>query len=143
MVPRHATLICLVALAASAALARATTEQEDGAKAHADSLRSADSRRILADTSGASLLPRWGADPSVAACALDATWDDLILRRTNGTGATFETGGLWGLMEAPRFEVWLCEDGHACANGTSSFFCFVYDEVRGKPTFGLISENEF
>jgi hypothetical protein len=27
-------------------------------------------------------------------------------------------------------QVWLCQDGHACANGTSSFFCFVYDEVR-------------
>ncbi|KAJ1468895.1 hypothetical protein T484DRAFT_1919940 [Baffinella frigidus] len=27
--------------------------------------------------------------------------------------------------------VWVCEDRHACANGTSSFFCFVFDEAAG------------
>ena len=25
--------------------------------------------------------------------------------------------------------MWLCEEGHACANGASSYFCFVYDEI--------------
>ncbi|KAJ1463898.1 hypothetical protein T484DRAFT_1758494, partial [Baffinella frigidus] len=70
-----------------------------GANAHADSLRATGSRRILADVTGASL-PHWGADPSVAACALDATWGDLVRRRADGTGATFEAGGLGGLMEA-------------------------------------------
>ena len=28
-------------------------------------------------------------------------------------------------------QVWVCVHGHACANGTSSFFCFAFDEVRG------------
>ena len=34
---------------------------------------------------------------------------------------------------SPSAQVWVCEDGHACANGTSTFFCFAYDEVRGVP----------
>jgi hypothetical protein len=27
-------------------------------------------------------------------------------------------------------QVWVCEEGHQCAEGTSTLFCFVYDEVR-------------
>ena len=26
-------------------------------------------------------------------------------------------------------QVWLCVEGHACAKGTSAFFCFAFDEV--------------
>ncbi|KAJ1480309.1 hypothetical protein T484DRAFT_2811014 [Baffinella frigidus] len=110
------------------AMANANEKEKGMAKAHVHSLRTTGSRRILSDVTGASL-PRWGADPSVAACALDATWGDLVRGRADGTGATFEAGGLGGLTEDPNFGVWLCQDGHACANGTSSFFCFVYDEV--------------
>jgi hypothetical protein len=79
-----------------------------GAQTHSDRLRPTGSRRILADVTAASL-HRWGSDPSVAACALGATWDDLIYRRAEGTGATFETGGLGGLRETPRFGVGPCQ----------------------------------
>ncbi|KAJ1469807.1 hypothetical protein T484DRAFT_1850311 [Baffinella frigidus] len=116
--------------AASLRKSHAGAKTHAGAAAHIRSLRATGSRRNLADILGASL-PRWGTDPSVAACALDVTWSDLIHRVANGTAVTFEMGGLGGLTEDPRFGVWLCEDGHACANGTSSFFCWVYDESSG------------
>ena len=91
----------------------------EGAQTHADRLRPTGSRRILADITEASL-DRWGSDPSVAACALGATWDDLVYRRAEGTGASFETGGLGGLTETPRFGVGPCQPhlltkhGRAC-----------------------------
>ncbi|KAJ1474184.1 hypothetical protein T484DRAFT_3281557 [Baffinella frigidus] len=72
---------------------------------------------------------RWGADPSVAGCAIGTDWDGLIARAKLLGGGGVRTGGLGNLSEAPRFEVWVCEDRHACANGTSSSFCFVFDEV--------------
>ncbi|KAJ1494157.1 hypothetical protein T484DRAFT_1766744 [Baffinella frigidus] len=71
--------------------------------------------------------PRWGEDASVAACSLNATWDDVI-RRGPGSDLHPPAGGLGPLTEKPRFQVWLCEENHACASGTSAFFCFVYDE---------------
>ena len=33
-------------------------------------------------------------------------------------------------------QVWVCEEGHSCANGSSAFFCFAYDEVRPPHTHG-------
>jgi len=71
--------------------------------------------------------PRWGEDQSLAGCALPATWAQLTQRTENDVA--FETGGLGNLMDLPRFGVWLCEEGHACATGDSPFFCFVFDEV--------------
>ncbi|KAJ1470156.1 hypothetical protein T484DRAFT_2095407 [Baffinella frigidus] len=74
--------------------------------------------------------PSWlSSDPATAVCTLGATWEELSDRRRTGNGAPFETGGLGGLTEAPRFWVWVCEEGHACAYGTSLHFCFVFDEV--------------
>ncbi|KAJ1472131.1 REJ domain-containing protein [Baffinella frigidus] len=74
---------------------------------------------------GWSHFPRWGQDSSVSACSLNATWVDVILRARLPA-----VGGLGPLSEMPRFQVWLCEEGHACANGTSAFFCFVFDEEK-------------
>jgi len=59
----------------------------------------------------------------------DETWVSLAGRLESGQGAAFQTGGLGGLSEPLRFEVWVCEEGHSCANGTSAFFCFAFDEV--------------
>ncbi|KAJ1476136.1 hypothetical protein T484DRAFT_1825943 [Baffinella frigidus] len=76
-----------------------------------------------------STYPAWlSSDPATTACSLNATWPDLLARSRTGTGASWKTGGLGGLMDKPRFQVWLCEEGHACANGTSLHFCFVFDE---------------
>jgi len=93
--------------AASLRKSLAGAREHAGAKAHADSHQLTGPRRILGDITGVSL-PRWGADPSVAACALPATWDDFIYRHANGNGWTFETGGLGGLKELPRFGVGPC-----------------------------------
>jgi hypothetical protein len=85
-------------------------------------------------------------------CDLNATWSDLIKRRRVGGTPDFEYGGLGPLARLPRFGVWLCEDGHACAGGVD-FFCFVFDEVtapraacertrpaaRARLTCGLVS----
>jgi hypothetical protein len=65
---------------------------------------------------------------SLLHCDLNATWSDLIKRRRVGGTPDFEYGGLGPLARLPRFGVWLCEDGHACADGVD-FFCFVFDEV--------------
>jgi len=119
-------LITLVALAASVALASATTGDDTAAQAHSERLLPTGSRRILADVTDTSI-PRWGSDSSFSSCALDATWEDLSRRRAAG-GALWKAGGLGGLMEAPRFQVWVCEEGHTCAEGDNPFFCFVYDE---------------
>ncbi|KAJ1489765.1 hypothetical protein T484DRAFT_1779361 [Baffinella frigidus] len=78
---------------------------------------------ILDHSSGGAHFPRWGQDSSVSACSLNATWDDVIRRAWLPPA-----GGLGPLTEKPRFQVWLCEEGHPCANGTSAFFCFVFDE---------------
>ena len=111
-------------------------ESRAGAKAHADSHRPIGSRRILGDTTGASLT-RWGVDPSVAACALGGTWGDLIYRHATGTGATFETGGLGGLKEAPRFGVGPCElhlstkPGRICTGKRPSQSTFLHETLPG------------
>ncbi|KAJ1472059.1 hypothetical protein T484DRAFT_1841770, partial [Baffinella frigidus] len=60
---------------------------------------------------------------------LDATWAELAARAREGIGNAFKTASLGELRVSPTYQVWLCEEGHACANGTSSYFCFVYDEV--------------
>ena len=128
------------------AAAAASLRTSHAAKAHSESLRTtgpapslpvASRRRILEDSTGAPVPwgahPRWGQDPSVASCSLGATWQELRDRKVDGTGSPFETGGLGGPVEA-RFGVWVCEEGHVCANGTSAFFCFVFDEVRACPS---------
>ena len=48
--------------------------------------------------------------------------------------ARLNRAGLAGarvLMCIALAQVWVCVHGHACGNGTSSFFCFAFDEVRG------------
>jgi hypothetical protein len=48
--------------------------------------------------------------------------------------ARLNRAGLAGarvLMFIALAQVWVCVHGHACANGTSLFFCFAFDEVRG------------
>ncbi|KAJ1488498.1 hypothetical protein T484DRAFT_1782899 [Baffinella frigidus] len=84
---------------------------------------------LLGHTVSAAPKANWGQDPSVSTCRLDATWADMIERNREGTGNAFKTASLGDLEDSPRFQVWLCEEGHPCANGTSSWFCFVYDEV--------------
>jgi hypothetical protein len=49
--------------------------------------------------------PRWGEDPSVAACKLRATWDQLVARKKAGSGVAFKLGGLGRLEDRPRFKV--------------------------------------
>ncbi|KAJ1493734.1 hypothetical protein T484DRAFT_1767800 [Baffinella frigidus] len=83
---------------------------------------------LLGQTVSAAPSANWGQDPSVATCRLDATWEELIERNREGTGNVCKTASLGDLETSPRFQVWLCEEGHPCANGTSSYFCFVYDE---------------
>ena len=44
-------------------------------------------------------------------------------------GAGLTLAGAHVLTRIAVAQVWVCEDGHACANGTSRFFCFAYDNV--------------
>ena len=76
--------------------------------------------------------PPWGQE-AFASCVLGLTWDDLIEGLESGSGAPFKTGGLGNLGVAPRFEVWLCQEGHACAEHSAAHFCFVFDEVPFSP----------
>ena len=114
-----------------------TLSRHAGAQAHANRfVPTGFRRRILANIEGASF-PRWGSDPSVAACKLDATWDDLIDRHADGTGALFETGGLGGLMEALSFEVGPCDPhlltkrGRVCTGKRPSQSTSLYNPLPG------------
>eukprot|EP00290_Baffinella_frigidus_P019541 CAMPEP_0180215338 /NCGR_PEP_ID=MMETSP0987-20121128/15454_1 /TAXON_ID=697907 /ORGANISM="non described non described, Strain CCMP2293" /LENGTH=401 /DNA_ID=CAMNT_0022174013 /DNA_START=74 /DNA_END=1279 /DNA_ORIENTATION=+ len=82
-------------------------------------------RRILiVSTTPTQTLPPWGQAGAYASCVLNLTWDDIIGSKKSGSGVPFQTGGLGDLTVVPRFEVWLCVEGHACGED----FCFVFDE---------------
>jgi hypothetical protein len=58
---------------------------------------------------------QWG-DPAMATCMLTASWQELGRRGKDGS-PSWRTGRLGALIVSPRYEVWLCEQGHPCGDG--------------------------
>jgi len=77
----------------------------------------------------------WGS-PRFEDCSLDLAWPEISIAQKYGRRGIW-TGGLGDIMEAYKFEVWLCVDGyggdttHTCA-ARGKPFCYVYDEDAAK-----------
>jgi hypothetical protein len=72
--------------------------------------------------------PLWGTTNPFTPCSLRLSWSQIaVLQRSNPDD--IRTGGLGQLMVPGRYEVWLCQFSHWCANGTDPM-CFVFSEVQ-------------
>ena len=61
-------------------------------------------------------------DPNLSSCRQEHSW-----RQIRKIHDRFVTGGLGKLLEEDKYEVWLCDNGDACAPVGDSM-CYVYNE---------------
>ncbi|EKX42689.1 hypothetical protein GUITHDRAFT_141089 [Guillardia theta CCMP2712] len=84
--------------------------------------------------------------PSPASCSLTASWPSIAgtLLDPSDQPSPYITGGLGKLMTDDE-EVWVCQYGHACAQGSGAgatdAYCFIYNETSETfRAWGLASE---